>query len=253
MTEVIIKNVSKSFYKNSSNSYVNAVNNFSLNTNLKEIIAFFGPNGCGKTTLLSIISGLTKPDSGKVLINKKPPELAKIGYVFQDYQSSLLPWRSVLGNIELALEQKKVKASKRKKICLKLLKNAELVEFKDSKPQNLSGGIKQLVAILRAFAFNPDIILMDEPFSALDYSISKKMQLQLQKVWLKKRKIIILVSHDLDEAIFLADKIVLLSKKKARIKKVFPVTLPRPRTFKILQSKEFTNLRNKILKDFDEI
>lgn len=216
-----------------------------------EFVAFFGPNGCGKTTMLYVLSGIEKPTSGKALINGKNVELAKIGFVFQNYNESMLPWRTVAGNIELALEIQDVNKKEKNKIVEHLLEKVGLIEHKDRYFYELSGGMKQLTAICRAFAYNPEVLFMDEPFSSLDYSTLRKMWLELLNIWKETKKTTLFVSHNIDEAIFLADKVIVFTKRPAKIKKIVDVNLPRPRTLDMLSSNKFFEIRNKILELFE--
>lgn len=252
MATIEVENLSKEFSQPKNKiKTLKVLNNISFQVKEGEFIAFFGPNGCGKTTILNILSGIDRPTSGKILINQKEPEKSKIGFVFQNYNESMLPWRTVAGNIELALEIQGVDEKKKKQITEHLLKKVDLIEHKDKYFYELSGGMKQLTAICRAFAYDPELLLMDEPFSSLDYSTSRKMGLELLNIWKETKKTTIFVSHDIDEAIFLADKVIVFSKRPARIRSIINVKLPRPRKLDFLLSKEFFELRNKILGLFE--
>ena len=247
-----IKNLSKEFSQPKNKiKTLKVLDNISLNIKDGEFIAFFGPNGCGKTTFLNILSGVDKQTSGQILINQKKPEKSKVGFVFQNYNESMLPWRTVEGNIGLALEVQGINGKKKQQIIEHLLKKVGLFEHKDKYFYELSGGMKQLTAICRAFAYNPEFLLLDEPFSSLDYSTSRKMGLELLNIWKENKKTTLFVSHDVDEAIFLADKVVVLSHRPAKIKGIVEVKLPRPRKLNILSSKEFFETRNKILRLFE--
>lgn len=252
MAIIEIENLSKEFSQPKNKiKTLKVLDDISFQVKDGEFIAFFGPNGCGKTTMLNILSGVDKQTSGKVLINQKKPEKSKVGFVFQNYNESMLPWRTVAGNIELALEIQKINGKKKKQTTEHLLKKVGLFEHKDKYFYELSGGMKQLTAICRAFAYEPELLLMDEPFSSLDYSTSRKMGLELLNIWKETKKTTIFVSHDIDEAIFLADKVVVLSKRPAKIKGIIDVKLPRPRKLDVLSSKEFFETRNKILRLFE--
>jgi len=200
---------------------------------------------------LNIIAGIENSVSGNVLINQKHPRFAKIGFVFQNYNESMLPWRTARGNIELALEMQKISNGKKKQISEHLLNKVGLLNHKNKFFYELSGGMKQLVAICRAFAYNPDLLLMDEPFSSLDYSTTRKMELELLNVWKETKKTTLFVSHDIDEAILLADRIIVLSKRPAKVKEIVKIDLPRPRKLEMLSSKKFFEIRNKILRLFE--
>ncbi len=247
-----VENLSKKFSQPKNKiKTLNVLDNISFQVIEGEFVAFFGPNGCGKTTLLNILSGIEKSTSGKVLINQKNPKKSKIGFVFQNYNESMLPWRTVTGNIELSLEIQKINGNKKQQIVERLLKKVGLFEHKDKYFYELSGGMKQLTAICRAFAYGPELLLMDEPFSSLDYSTSRKMELELLNIWKETQKTTLFVSHDIDEAIFLADKVIILSQRPATIKNIIEIKLPRPRRLDVLLSKEFFEIRNKILRLFE--
>jgi NitT/TauT family transport system ATP-binding protein len=225
----------------------------SINLELRrgEFVTVFGPNGSGKSTLLNILAGLDDPTTGSVLIDNKHPKDARVGFVFQNYNESLFPWRTVFENIAFPLEIANVDASTQQDTVDHLLNKVGLLHSKNKFVYELSGGQRQLVSICRAIAYNPDILIMDEPFSALDYSTTRKMELELLDIWQEKKITTLFVSHDIDEAIFLADKVVVLSPRPAEIKKVFEVNLARPRTLDMLSSAEFTVLRNAILNTFE--
>ena len=230
-----IENLSKEFSQPKNKiKILKVLDNISLQIKDGEFVAFFGPNGCGK-----------------ILINQKKPEKSKVGFVFQNYNESMLPWRTVEGNIELALEIQGINGKQKKQITEKLLKKVGLFEHKDKYFYELSGGMKQLTAVCRAFAYDPELLIMDEPFSSLDYSTSRKMGLELLNIWKETKKTTIFVSHDIDEAIFLADKVVILSHRPAKIKGIIEVKLPRPRKLDVLSSKDFFEIRNKILRLFE--
>lgn len=252
MASIKVKNLSKEISKSKRDpNPFKILNKISFEAKEGEFIAFFGPNGCGKTTMLNLISGLDKPSFGEILINGKSPRKSKIGFVFQNYNESMLPWRTVEGNVSLALEAQDKSLKTKKEIVDKLLKKVGLSEHRNKYFYELSGGLKQLSAICRAFAYDPEILLMDEPFSSLDYSTSRKMGMELLNIWKETKKTTLFVSHDIDEAIFLADKVIVLSNRPAKIKEIIEVKLPRPRNLDILSSKEFFNIRKKILEVFE--
>ncbi len=234
--------IEKEFRKNTGT--VKVLDGINLTIQKGEFVTVFGPNGSGKTTLLNIVAGIDTPDVGGVTINGKSPEDARVGFVFQNYNESLFPWRTVIENIVFPSE-------KGHEIAEYLLKKVGLHAFKDRCVYELSGGQRQLVSICRSIAFRPDILIMDEPFSALDYSTTRKMELELLDIWQEKKITTLFVSHDIDEAIFLADKVVVLSPRPSNIKKVFEVNLPRPRTLDMLAGPEFVTLRNEILSTFE--
>ena len=230
-----INNVTVSF-KTPTGVYT-AVKDISLEVKKGEIIALIGHSGCGKSTLMSTISGMVKPTSGEVkangnVVTKPGPDR---GIVFQNY--SLLPWLSVYSNIyeavDAALKDKSV--AEKKALVEKNLKMVKLWEHKDKLPGQLSGGMKQRVAIARAFAINPSILLLDEPFGALDALTKSSMHIELLKLWNldNREKTIVMVTHDVEEAIFLSDRVVVMNNgPAATIKEIVDVPLPRPRNKK---------------------
>lgn len=250
MATIEVNNISREFIDQNKKSH-NVLDNISFKIEDGEFVTIFGPNGCGKTTLLNTIAGIENPTSGNILISGKNPEFSKTGFVFQNYNESMLPWRTARGNIELALEMQKISNEKKKYTSEHLLKKVGLLNHKNKFFYELSGGMKQLVAICRAFACNPDLLLMDEPFSSLDYSTTRRMELELLNIWKETKKTTLFVSHDIDEAILLADKIIVLSRRPAKIKKIVKIDLPRPRKLEMLSSKKFFEIRNKILRLFE--
>lgn len=243
-----IRNLHKTF--STPGGAFDVLDNINLKVNRGEFITIFGPNGCGKTTLLLILAGILDPTSGEIKIGGMPPEQAKIGFVFQDYHDSMFPWRDVLGNVELGLEAQKMDKNERKAIAEWYLGKVGMLEHKRKYPYHLSGGMKQLVAIARALASKPHVLLLDEPFSSLDYYTRLSMEEKMQGLWGTIKNTTIFVSHDIDEAITLADKVVVLTKRPATVKEVVRVGIPRPRTIKTRSSEEFFKLRSRILSTF---
>ncbi len=223
-----------------------------INFNIKEgnFVSFVGPSGCGKTTLLKLIAGILKSDNGNVLVNgKKVTKAGKdIGMVFQDF--SLFNWLNVRENISFGLNLKYVSKEKINKIVNHYLEITGLTDFAEAYPNSLSGGMKQRVAIARTLANSPKIILMDEPFGSLDSFTRFSMQEFLTNLWEKEHKTIIFVTHDIEEAIFLSDKVYLLSKRPATIKKSLDINFKRPRKHSLKKTQEFFNLRNKLIEEF---
>ena len=223
-----IKNLNKTYHTEEGDEVV-ALSDINLDVADKEFVCFIGPSGCGKTTLLRIIAGLEEPDSGTLTVNNEPitgPGPNR-GMVFQEY--SLFPWRTVLKNITFSLELKKISKSEREKIAIEFLELVGLLEFADSYPHELSGGMKQRVAIARAMVNDPDVLLMDEPFGAVDAQTRNRLQHELLNIWEKKKKTVVFITHSVDEAVFLADKVVVFTARPGRIKEVFSIDLPRPR------------------------
>lgn len=208
-------------------------------------VSIIGPSGCGKTTLLRIIAGLEKASAGKVLWDGK--ELAQgteeVGLVFQEY--ALFPWRTTLQNIEMGLEIRGVDKEKRRSTAMEYIKSFDLNGFEKRYPRELSGGMKQRVAIARTLIMNPRVVLMDEPFGSLDSQTRNAMQEFLLRIWLKRGDTIIFVTHNVEEAVFLSDEIVILSKRPARLIQSIDMDLPRPRD---RTSEACNHIRRDILK-----
>jgi NitT/TauT family transport system ATP-binding protein len=243
MSKLAIDHVSKVFEKNHGDVTV-ALDDISLEIEDKEFVCFVGPSGCGKTTLLRIIAGLDTATSGQVRLRDTPimgPD-PKRGMVFQEY--SLFPWRSVQDNITFGLEMRGVPKGDRKSVADTYLDMVGLTQFRDAYPYELSGGMRQRVAIARALANEPDVLLMDEPFGALDAQTRNAMQRELLDIWEKTQKTILFVTHSVDEAVFLADRIVILSPRPGRICDSIRVDLPRPRD---RTSPEFAEVRRYVL------
>lgn len=208
---------------------VQALSEINLEIGENDFVCIVGPSGCGKSTLLRIMAGLDTASSGKLYHRDIPLEKPQkeIGMVFQEY--SLLPWRSVLDNVALGLEFSRVPKNKRLHAARNFLDTVGLREFGDALPHELSGGMQQRVAIARALANNPDLLLMDEPFGAVDAHTRILLQKELLRIWESNRKTIVFVTHSVDEAIYLADRIVLISARPGRIKEIMEVPMPRPR------------------------
>jgi len=208
-----------------------AIDNVSLEINDTKFICIVGPSGCGKSTLLRMIAGLEKINDGEILIGSNKVEstltLPGIGFVFQEY--TLFPWRTVQKNVEFGLEINKVPPDERKKIADKYIDMVGLSRFRDSYPYELSGGMKQRAAIARTMAVNPDILLMDEPFAALDAQTRNILQEELLDIWKADKKIVLFVTHSVDEAVYLADKVVIMTARPGRIKEIVDIDHPRPR------------------------
>jgi NitT/TauT family transport system ATP-binding protein len=243
-----IKNINKSFEgKHKKNLAV--LKDINLTINDGELICLLGPSGCGKTTLLRLIAGLEHPTSGEIIANgevvKRPSGDRAV--IFQQY--SLFPWLTVLQNVTFGLEMTK-KGTKAENVAAaeRYLTSVGLIDFKDSYPHELSGGMKQRVAIIRSLLNHSPILLMDEPFSAVDMQTRHKLQEQLIGVWKRFENTIVFVTHDVDEAVYLADKIVILDKNPGRIARIVEVDIERPRK---RDSQEFIKVQESIVKDLD--
>lgn len=207
-------------------------------------ISIVGPSGCGKTTLLRIIAGLEKASSGEVLLDGKGMIRGSedVGMVFQEY--ALFPWRTALENIEMGLEIRGVDKVRRRSTAMEYVKTFDLGGFENRYPRQLSGGMKQRVAIARTLIMNPRVVLMDEPFGSLDSQTRNALQEFLLKIWQKRGDTVIFVTHNVDEAVFLSDQIVVLSKRPAKIIKLLDVEYPRPRD---RTSEQSNRIRREIL------
>jgi NitT/TauT family transport system ATP-binding protein len=241
---VNIKGVSRRFMKDGIAQTL-ALDNVSLDIEDKEFVCFIGPSGCGKTTLLRIVSGLDLPDIGEVFVDneKITSPGPKRGMVFQEY--SLFPWKTVIDNIIFGPQMMGVKKKEALEGAQKYLELVGLEQFRDSYPHELSGGMKQRVAIARALANEPEVLLMDEPFGALDAQTRNALQHELLDIWQKKNITILFVTHSVDEAVFLADRIVIMTARPGKIKEIIKVDIPRLRD---RTSMEVNQLRNRVLK-----
>ena len=226
-----------------------AISDISLSIKKGELVSILGPSGCGKTTVLRMIAGLTEPTSGEVLVDgaKVTGPGSDRGMVFQDF--ALFPWRSVKKNIEFGLEIAGVPKAERDERVTKYIEIVGLTDFADARVHELSGGMKQRVGIARAIVNNPKVILMDEPFGALDAQTRNIMQAGLVKILEKTDQTIVFVTHSVDEAVFLSDRIVVLTKRPAVIKETIDIPWPRPRD---RASVEFTALRKRILTELEK-
>lgn len=220
-----LKNVSKSFY--GRNRVFEAVNNVSLDVRENEFLVLLGPGQCGKSVLLNIISGLDTPTLGEV---EFPDEKDRdVGFVFQ--KTAIFPWKTVMENVELPLQLAGVGKAERREKAQYLINLVGLQGFEDALPKQLSGGMKQRVGIARAYCSNPKILLMDEPFGALDAQTRYQMEEEVLRIWEKEKRTVIFVTNNIEEAVYLGDRIVLLSRCPATIKQVYDVPLPRPRDY----------------------
>jgi NitT/TauT family transport system ATP-binding protein len=223
---------------------------FDLDIPKGRIVSVFGPNGCGKSTLINMIAGLVPIDSGEILFDGKSLAETRIGYVFQNYREALFPWMRTIDNIAYPLQlegMSKVEMDRRM---------AQLVESFDVKfdlkryPYELSGGQQQTASIMRALAPNPEVIFLDEPFSALDFEMTLFIREKLQEVFMRTGTTMVLVSHDLEEAVYLADQVLLLTKRPTRIAEILPFDDPRPRTIDTLSQPHFIDTRRRALEIF---
>lgn len=252
--EIKLDNVGM-IYRAADGKDVTALTNVSLDIHKGEFISLLGPSGCGKTTLLRIIADLLQPSSGTVLVGNETPKAARLkqryGIVFQS--AVLYDWRTVRKNVMLPLEIMKVPKQERVERADKMLKLVELTDFADHYPRQLSGGMQQRVGIARALAIRPEILLMDEPFSALDEFTREKLHEDLLRIWRKTNKTIVFVTHNIQEAVFLSDRVCVLSPHPGRLSAVVDIDLPRPRTKELKDTPEFTSLVAKVRNSFDGV
>jgi NitT/TauT family transport system ATP-binding protein len=223
---------------------------FDLDIPRGELISVFGPNGCGKSTLINMIAGLIPLDEGQVLFDGMLLSEIKFGYVFQNYREALFPWLRAFDNIAYPLKLKGVSKAERdaqvEKLVARLGVRIDLAKY----PYQMSGGQQQLVSIMRALIVEPEILFLDEPFSALDYEMTLFMREQLQKLFMETKTTTVLVSHDLEEAVYLADRVLLLSRHPARVADFVPYNAERPRTDVTLSDPEFVRIKAHCLEIF---
>jgi NitT/TauT family transport system ATP-binding protein len=238
--KVRIDNVVKKF--NTRKGEMIALNGVNLDIMENEFVSVVGPSGCGKSTLLNIIAGLSEATSGKVYCDGRGVKGTGIdrGVVFQQY--ALFPWLTVKKNVEFGLEIKGMSQEEASETAMKYIKMVDLEDFANHYPKELSGGMKQRVAIARAYAVNPSVLLMDEPFGALDAQTRTQLQVELLHTWEKEKKTCFFITHDVDEAIILAQRVVIMSARPGRIKEIIDVNIPYPR-----------NQETKLLQDYIEI
>ena len=247
-----VQHVSKSFQSKDRNSYV--LEDINLEIQQGEFVCIVGPSGCGKTTLLNIVAGFEKADSGEVWANahRVTGAWTDRGVIFQE--AALFPWLNVIKNVEFGLKLKGINSRERRNIALEYLKMVHLTKFQNAHVHELSGGMKQRVAIARALAMNPEMLLMDEPFSALDAQTRWILHYELQNIWLKTRKTILFVTHNIREAVCLADRVIILSTTPGRIKKEFSVDLPRPRDDNDVNVAEYsTRIMKELKAELDKV
>ena len=241
-----VRNVSK-FYGSPGGKPLSVLDNFSLDVAELEFLVLLGPSGCGKSTLLRIIDGIETCDAGTVHLDGKDVTNTTgdgRGMVFQSFE--LFPWRTVLGNVAFGLEVAGMPKAERNRIAREYIDLVGLSAFQNAYPHELSGGMQQRVGIARALAINPSVLLMDEPYGALDVQTRDLLQDELLRIWEMQRKTVIFVTHSIEEALYLADRIVVMSPRPGRIERVIEVPFARPRIDEVKSTREFLELRRDI-------
>ena len=255
LTKLKIDNVVKEYVGNKGKTV--ALNGVSLDIKENEFICVVGPSGCGKSTLLNIIAGLLEPTSGAVYLDGEKIEGTGVerGVVFQGY--ALFPWRTVLKNVMFGLEMKRVPKAQAEEIAKKYIKAVGLEGFEHAYPKELSGGMRQRVAIARAYAADPEVLLLDEPFGALDAQTRVQLQSELLNTWEHEKKTCFFITHDVDEAIILAQRVIIMSARPGRIKKIVDIDIPYPRTQATKTDPRFLELKteiwNEVYQEFLEV
>jgi NitT/TauT family transport system ATP-binding protein len=243
--QVAIRGVSQRF--DADGASVTALDGIDFEVPDSQFVSVVGPSGCGKSTLLSLVAGLRQPSSGSVLCDGElitAPMPRKVGMIFQE--ANLLPWLSAIDNVAFPLKLRRVPKAERLEAAARMLELTGLAGFEGRLPHQLSGGMKQRVAIARGLVQNPAVLLMDEPFASLDEQTRMVLGDELLRIWSETRKTVLFVTHSLNEAVYLADRIIVLSARPGRIVDDVPVTLPRPRTFAMTSTEAFGVLKDRI-------
>lgn len=230
---------------------IQALTSVDLSIRENEFVTLVGRSGCGKSTLLRIIAGLQKPTGGRVSVGGDPVLAPRQDVSMMFQRPALLPWRNVVQNISLQLEMRKLPAARYETRLRELIKLSGLEGFEHCLPHELSGGMQQRVALCRALIHDPDILLMDEPFGALDAMTREAMNLELQRVWLESRKTVMFITHSISEAVFLSDRVVVMSKRPGRVALTIDVDLPRPRDYTMVGHPDFVKAATAIRECFD--
>jgi len=233
-------------FKSKNREPVTALDKLSLEIAKGEFVSIVGPSGCGKSTFLNLLLGLVRPDSGVLQMDGKPitgPGQER-AMVFQEF--GLLPWRTVTANVELGLELKGIAAAQRTQRAMDLIKLVGLNGFERHYPHELSGGMKQRVGLARALATEPEVLLMDEPFAALDAQTRDLMQMELLQIWERTRKTVLFVTHSIEEAAYLSDRVIIMTARPGRAKQIVNIALPRPRDYEMRLTPEFNDIKLKI-------
>ncbi|NND02789.1 MAG: ABC transporter ATP-binding protein [Acidimicrobiia bacterium] len=247
MSALELRAVDKVFNEGSAKQ-VKALEGIDLTVEAGEFVSLIGPSGCGKSTLLRLVGDLLPPSRGDVAVNGKSPSQARVdrdyGMVFQS--ATLLEWRKILANVELPLEIMGIDEAERAARAREMLELVQLNQFADHYPWQLSGGMQQRVAIARALAFSPSILLMDEPFGALDEMTRERMQMELLSIWAETNTTVLFVTHSIPEAVFLSTRVVIMSPRPGRITEIVDIDLPQPRVFETREDQRFFELLTQV-------
>ncbi|HXP93813.1 MAG TPA: ABC transporter ATP-binding protein [Candidatus Binatia bacterium] len=240
---IVVEGITKTFRQNLA---VPAIEHLDLRVGAGEFVALLGPSGCGKTTLLRMMDGLSAPDAGTIRIGdtRITQPTPSVGFVFQ--ADSLWPWRTVMQNVTFGLEIQGRKGSDAERVARELLDLVGLNGYERYHPHELSGGMRQRVNLARALAIDPDVLLLDEPFASLDAQTREVMQLELLRIWQARRKTVVFVTHQIDEAVFLSDRVAVMSARPGRIREDIAIPFPRPRDLDIKRTPEFNQFVDRI-------
>ena len=242
-----VENIHKKFF--SKSKVTHTLNDINLEFEKGEFICLLGPSGCGKSTLLNIIAGLETATEGKVYLNNEEIKGVGVDRAVMFQESALFPWLKVIDNVEFGMKIAGVEKDKRRQKAMEYLKMVHLTKFRDSYVHELSGGMRQRVALARALTLDSQVLLMDEPFSALDGQTKTILQTELQKIWWETKKTIIFVTHNVEEAVFLADRIIVMSADPGQVKKEFNIELGRPRK---VDSQDLAYISSKVMEVLKE-
>lgn len=247
---ISLKSVKKGFRSKESGELVSVLDGLDLNVPEGKVVALFGPNGCGKTTILNIVAGIEAADSGEVSVTGKHAQAPVVGYAFQNFRDVLLPWESALDNVTFGLRAMGVPSANARERAGAFLDKHGFAFPRGNYPYQLSIGQQQTIALTRTLIQEPANVLLDEPFSALDNRARFRMQDFVECIVKTNSTAVLFVTHDVDEAVYVSDEVVMLSKVPARVLKRFPVSFPRPRRHDLLTSAEFSELRREVVAAF---
>jgi NitT/TauT family transport system ATP-binding protein len=239
LIEIDVKSLSVDFEKRHDGDKLNAIKNLSFSVSTGRFLCVVGPSGCGKTTLLNVLAGLLEPSAGTLLFNGQQVRGPGRDRAMVFQSGALLPWRTVLGNIRYGMELQKMPKAEAGIRARELCTLVGLDEFENSYPHELSGGMQQRVNLARALATDPKLLLMDEPFASLDAQTRELLQLEVLKIWQQTQQTVIFITHQIEEAVFLADEVVVMTARPGQIKTIIPIDLPRPRDYALKKSARF--------------